>query len=727
MPFVPGEIVEEEKAFARFEGGCILCTTIEAELAEGHRVVLADDRAVVVAPFWSGTPVRAARHPPHPRGPPAGLGARRPRRGSAARIRDALGHAGRPARRRRRTTSCSTPRPTTTAASYHWHAHIWPKLVTTAGFEQGTGVLINITPPELAAQELPSAAGGGAPMTIYVSVVIDAPPSAVWAVVEPIERHVDWMADADADPVRDQPASAASGTRIAVDTRIGPFRLTDRMYVVEWIDGAVIGVDHIGHVTGMRPVHAGPVRRRRHAVRLGGRPALPVVAGRPHRRRPQRRPCSSGCGATTSSASRRSWRPADQLTRADHERDPAGHRPRPCSPSLAVTACSSGGGSKGSAAAPTTSTVDRARRAPSSPPGRHHHHPRPEPGRPDVGAHGRRHLRPRPDHHDPAEPGRRRQPGDGVTAGVRAGERGGADDHAAIDAGHDARAARTDVRGGAPAGGDGDPTTFCAAVDRTLPLYFVTLIFAADQSADSSAYEVAVAPALAGPVRSAASSAPSAVAPPFQKWADRTAQAVAALKTAGATDAQVSAFATSYATQVESATSAGGDQSPPDPLQAAAKAGIDSNRRQGGGIGLHRRQRVATTTFNTTFGQALTPVAGRRRTISASATRAPPSCRTSPTDLRRPAPLRFARLLLAPLGNRCSRLPSPTGQAGSAPLRFARLLLAPLGNRCSRMPSPTAKPDRLRSLAGFAPRIGSCVADRPARSAARSRHRLAHG
>ena len=42
--------------------------------------------------------------------------------------------------------------------SYHWHAHIWPKLFTNAGFERGTGVLINITPPELAAQELRRAA-----------------------------------------------------------------------------------------------------------------------------------------------------------------------------------------------------------------------------------------------------------------------------------------------------------------------------------------------------------------------------------------------------------------------------------------------------------------------------------------------------------------------------------------------------------------------------------------
>jgi UDPglucose--hexose-1-phosphate uridylyltransferase len=31
---------------------------------------------------------------------------------------------------------------------------VFPKLVTTAGFERGTGVLINIVPPEHAAEKL---------------------------------------------------------------------------------------------------------------------------------------------------------------------------------------------------------------------------------------------------------------------------------------------------------------------------------------------------------------------------------------------------------------------------------------------------------------------------------------------------------------------------------------------------------------------------------------------
>ena len=38
LPFVPGELLEEQRAFSRFEGGCILCATLEAELGENERV-----------------------------------------------------------------------------------------------------------------------------------------------------------------------------------------------------------------------------------------------------------------------------------------------------------------------------------------------------------------------------------------------------------------------------------------------------------------------------------------------------------------------------------------------------------------------------------------------------------------------------------------------------------------------------------------------------------------
>ena len=40
------------------------------------------------------------------------------------------------------------------SGEYHWHIHLLPKLVTTAGFEAGTGVLINIVSPEQATDAL---------------------------------------------------------------------------------------------------------------------------------------------------------------------------------------------------------------------------------------------------------------------------------------------------------------------------------------------------------------------------------------------------------------------------------------------------------------------------------------------------------------------------------------------------------------------------------------------
>src|SRR4051812_34545717 len=69
MPFVPGEIAEEIAGFSRFEGNCLLCAAADAEEVVGHRIVHADDRALVLCPFWSGTPyemlVLPRAHGPH--------------------------------------------------------------------------------------------------------------------------------------------------------------------------------------------------------------------------------------------------------------------------------------------------------------------------------------------------------------------------------------------------------------------------------------------------------------------------------------------------------------------------------------------------------------------------------------------------------------------------------------------------------------------------------------
>jgi UDPglucose--hexose-1-phosphate uridylyltransferase len=40
------------------------------------------------------------------------------------------------------------------AGPFHWHVHVLPRVTSVAGFEQGTGVMIDIVAPELAAKHL---------------------------------------------------------------------------------------------------------------------------------------------------------------------------------------------------------------------------------------------------------------------------------------------------------------------------------------------------------------------------------------------------------------------------------------------------------------------------------------------------------------------------------------------------------------------------------------------
>lgn len=155
MPFVPREVTDEQAGFARFSGNCLLCATIEAEDAAGSRVVYADDAVLVVCPFWSGTPfemlVLPRTHEPHLHHAGevdlAAVGKALQR--SLASLRWQLGDLA--------YNVVFHSAPYKTAGDFHWHAHVLPKAATRAGFEMGTGVLINVVPPETAASELRSA------------------------------------------------------------------------------------------------------------------------------------------------------------------------------------------------------------------------------------------------------------------------------------------------------------------------------------------------------------------------------------------------------------------------------------------------------------------------------------------------------------------------------------------------------------------------------------------
>lgn len=123
---------------------------------------------------------------------------------------------------------------------------------------------------------------------IRVAVEIDAPPADVWAVVEQIPRHVEWMADAVAIRFTGA-ATRGVGTAFECDTEIGPIRLTDEMTITEWRPGHTMGVRHTGIVTGTGAFELEPIdlgRRTRFTWTedltfpwfLGGR-AGEIVAG----------------------------------------------------------------------------------------------------------------------------------------------------------------------------------------------------------------------------------------------------------------------------------------------------------------------------------------------------------------------------------------------------------------------------------------------------------------
>ena len=152
LPFVPGEVLDEERAFARFVGGCVLCTTVEAEISSGERIIFANDDVVVMCPYWSGSPYELLfvpqRHEQHLQDADddslVAMG--RALRDATGFLNEALGDIA-------YNVGFHTA-PHQHAGEFHWHVHLWPNLHTIAGFERGTGVLINVVPPEQAAEVL---------------------------------------------------------------------------------------------------------------------------------------------------------------------------------------------------------------------------------------------------------------------------------------------------------------------------------------------------------------------------------------------------------------------------------------------------------------------------------------------------------------------------------------------------------------------------------------------
>jgi UDPglucose--hexose-1-phosphate uridylyltransferase len=153
IPFVPGELVEECAGFARHdERACLLCTTLTEERHASLRIVLDEPGAVVLCPFWSGSPYELLVLPTahsaslHHAAPGDLVAVGRALRSGLRALRAAVGDVA--------YNIVLHAAPRGHEGPFHWHAHVLPRVSSVAGFEQGTGVLINIVAPEQAAERL---------------------------------------------------------------------------------------------------------------------------------------------------------------------------------------------------------------------------------------------------------------------------------------------------------------------------------------------------------------------------------------------------------------------------------------------------------------------------------------------------------------------------------------------------------------------------------------------
>jgi UDPglucose--hexose-1-phosphate uridylyltransferase len=154
LPFVPPAVARErERAGGYAEstaGGGLLADVLVEEVRRRDRLVTIDDEAALICPWASRSPYELRVVPRHqaPRFEEDTVG--------AAMLHTALRllaerFDGSPELNLWIRTA---PRGT---EHFHWHVDIAPRLTTKAGFEFGTGVDINVYPPERAAADLSAA------------------------------------------------------------------------------------------------------------------------------------------------------------------------------------------------------------------------------------------------------------------------------------------------------------------------------------------------------------------------------------------------------------------------------------------------------------------------------------------------------------------------------------------------------------------------------------------
>lgn len=156
-PVVPIRVASEINGCRKYfelRERCVFCDMVREEIASHQRIVLENDRFVVIAPFASRFPFESWIIPKEHR---ADFGTSSPADLSAC------GAALRETLRRMRQVLDDPPYNFVIHTSpiqlrdkdeevYHWHIEVMPRLTRVAGFEWGSGFYINPTPPEEAAE-----------------------------------------------------------------------------------------------------------------------------------------------------------------------------------------------------------------------------------------------------------------------------------------------------------------------------------------------------------------------------------------------------------------------------------------------------------------------------------------------------------------------------------------------------------------------------------------------
>jgi UDPglucose--hexose-1-phosphate uridylyltransferase len=156
MRFVPAEVARErERASAYHErtmGGHLLSDVATEEVRRKDRLVAIDDEAVLVCPWASRSPfeLRVIPRRPAPTFEEDGAGTGMIR--TALRALAALFGSSPQLNLWVRTAPRGTD-------EFCWHVDVLPRITVRAGFELGTGVEVNVYPPERAAADLRDALG----------------------------------------------------------------------------------------------------------------------------------------------------------------------------------------------------------------------------------------------------------------------------------------------------------------------------------------------------------------------------------------------------------------------------------------------------------------------------------------------------------------------------------------------------------------------------------------